>query len=297
MDPTILTSVTDQTKQDVEETSRERDARAQQNFPQVEGLLPDLPRRRSVSRIDGLTSYLGHLNPFSHPVQQDTEIVWLFDNAAYRPEPFHTSQPQPWQVEIVSAYFVRSSGRDCSKEVAKIATILGLDKGTGVDKEKAMKTIEDRLIPLLNTILPARTVEVKIGDAQSKILGPSGPNGVSVDMVQIDKNYQHGDETISNTVPHLASSIPGRTRLPTQQAGQLSATLMTQSRRLLRTIPSVFFEPLSSRTPSLSQACQSSTSTCFNSSKNPHSGTSAPRPTPFTNSSANSETRITHPAP
>jgi len=30
-------------------------------------------------------------------------------------------------------------------------------------------------------------------------------------MVQIDKNYEHGD-TISNTVPHLTSSIPGRTR-------------------------------------------------------------------------------------
>lgn len=82
--------------------------------------------------------------------------------------------PPAWQTEIVAAYFIKNSGRDLSVVVAEVAKKLGIAEG-----DAARHTIQERILPFVNTILSHHTIRVSIGDVELQTLGPSNSCGIS----------------------------------------------------------------------------------------------------------------------
>lgn len=104
-------------------------------------------------------------------------MVWLLDNTAYR-----NSKTQEFEAEFVAAVFDQNTGVDVSIVVAAVASRLGLAKGC---VEEA--TIRERLLPIMQTILPGRVVHVDFPHAHELKLGPGGRNGISSDIKQLPK--------------------------------------------------------------------------------------------------------------
>jgi phosphatidate phosphatase APP1 len=187
-----------------EETEDEKKFRQEAGFDAIEAKMPSFNYRRGVSFVDDLTSYLGKRNPFSHAVNTKDHSIWLLDNTASQ------SSGGPWQAQVVAAYFLKNSGEDESKAVADLAALLDL-----ADDEEAKKTITKRLQPLLDSIVPAHTVEIAIGGGKEvQKLGPSDRDGISTDIVNFPGTYTDGQTIVSKAVA-IEDSTPCTTTFAT----------------------------------------------------------------------------------
>jgi phosphatidate phosphatase APP1 len=188
-----------------EETSDERAFRAQAGFQDIEAKMPSLKGRRGSSVLDNITSYLGEKNPFSHAVNTKDHSIWLLDNTASQ-----SAEGKPWTAEVVAAYFLKNSGNDAGKAVADLAALLGL-----ADNEEAKKTIATRLQPLLDSVAPAHTVQIAVGDSKAvQKLGPGDRDGISTDPVTFPGAHKDGSTTVSTAVG-IESSTPCTTTFAT----------------------------------------------------------------------------------
>ena len=189
MDPSLGITM-DKLRQEMEETPLERETRTAGHFAEIEEALPHaMTSRADIPLLDNLSSYLGTHNPLARPATAAENAVWLLDNTAYHPTHHHlhpheqdAAYPPPWQAEYVAAYFKRSSGKNASGIVADIADKIGLG-AKGESKEEGEKTIATRLQPFLQTIQPARSVDVKLPGGEVKRLGPGGREAISSQIV------------------------------------------------------------------------------------------------------------------
>lgn len=89
-----------------------------------------------------------------------------------------------------------------SKVVADIAEKIGIGKG---DKEEA--TIRERLIPIMQNILPGRVVDVDFPNSGDLKLGPGGRNAISSDIKQLPE-FADGDAVPSSAkVPNGTNGL------------------------------------------------------------------------------------------
>ncbi|MCJ1465847.1 hypothetical protein MMC07_004466 [Pseudocyphellaria aurata] len=195
-------------RQVLEETGQERETRTTGGFHSIEGSLPIIGSRLNIPLLDGISSYLGQHNPLASSVQPGVESAWLFENTAYRPVRFFPFKPGPWQVEIVTAFFKKNTGKDVSKIVAQIAEKIGLGND-GEDEEQEKKTIAERLQPFIDTISPARSINVMLPTGRVRTLGPGGPSAVSTQTVSNLGEHNDGDVvSISAVLPEVTPYGP-----------------------------------------------------------------------------------------
>ncbi|KAF2430498.1 hypothetical protein EJ08DRAFT_235588 [Tothia fuscella] len=181
-----------------EETQAEKDWRKKEGFNDIEAKMPSLKTiRGSSSLLDNVTSYLGKNNPFTHPVNSKEHSVWLFDNTAYQ-----AGEGQPWKAEVTAAYFQKGSGKDESKVVANLAEVLGC-----AEDEVAKETIAKRMQPLMDSIVPAHTCQIKLAGSQVVKLGPSDRDGISRNSVVFSDAHKDGQTITSNAIG-LESATP-----------------------------------------------------------------------------------------
>lgn len=192
----------DKARQEMEETSQERETRSAGGFREIEKSLPShLGSRMDIPLIDNVTSYLGGFNSFAKKVDATEEIVWLLDNTAYRPVHVYPHKPQPWQAEFVVAFFKKHVSKDLTRAVVDIADKVGL----GEDDHAGRGTIENRLQPFVRTIAPARFVEVKLPGGEVRKLGPGGRSAVSQELIQNLGEHNDGDTISILAVPPEAA--------------------------------------------------------------------------------------------
>lgn len=158
--------------------------------------MPSLTTRYNFSLKDNLTSYLGSKNPFSSQVDPQKDYVWLLDNTAYQ------NRLGRWKAEYVAAYFVKNSGKNLSAVVGWVADKVGLAKD-----EQAEATIEKRIQPLLDQILPAHTVTLDLQGVNVR-LGPSDRHGISATELAIPgTGYKDGQVVTSRAVNADATPV------------------------------------------------------------------------------------------
>lgn len=190
----------DKGRQVMEETHTERETRSAGNFATVEGLLPaHIGSRWNIPLRDNMGSFLSTLNPLAKAVDPEKEEVWLLDNTAYRPVHFYPHQPQPFQAHFTAAYFKRYTGKDWSKAAAKIADAIGLVDGE--ERAQAEKTIAHRLKPFVETIAPARHVNVKLPNGTVEKLGPGGRSAVSQQIIASLPDHKDGNSAEIAAIP------------------------------------------------------------------------------------------------
>ena len=196
-----MEAVFDKDHQVMEETTLDRETRTAGDFEKAENALPkQIGSRSNISWMDNISSYLGASNPLAKKVNPKTEEVWLLDNTAYRPVHILPHGPQSYQAEFVAAYFKKDTGKDWSKTVANIADVIGL-KQQGEDRAQTEKTIAHRLLPFVQTIAPARSVDVKFPDGSIHRLGPGGRSAVSDQTVVFSAEHKDGESVSIPAVP------------------------------------------------------------------------------------------------
>ncbi|KAF2873994.1 actin filament organization protein-like protein App1-like protein [Massariosphaeria phaeospora] len=183
-----------QGRQHLQEDEEDRITRASGNFPDFESTMPALANRFKFSFKDNITSYLGARNPFSSPVDPQKDVVWLFDNTAYQ------NRVGRWKANFVACYFVKNSGKDLGEVVAWIADQVGL-----AQDEEAEARIAKRVQPLLDSILPAHTVEVDLQGIAVR-LGPSGRDGISTNELAIPGHDYKDAQVITSKVINVDST-------------------------------------------------------------------------------------------
>ena len=192
----------DNARQVMEQTSGDRETRKDGEFHKAEEALPKhIGSRSNIPMFEDVTSVLGAHNPLAKDVDPETEEVWLLDNTAYRPVHVYPHAPQPFQAHFVAAYFKKNTGTNVSKAVAEIANQIGLGKDDGLDKETAEKTISERLLPFVQTIAPARSVDVKFPNDTVHKLGPGGPSAISDQLVEAMEDHKNGESVSIPSVP------------------------------------------------------------------------------------------------
>lgn len=195
-----MDATTDKARQVMEETHTERETRSAGHFATVEGLLPShIGSRWNIPLRDNMGSFLSTLNPLAKAVDPEKEEVWLLDNTAYRPVHFYPHQPQPFQAHFTAAYFKRYTGKDWSKAAAKIADTIGLVDGE--ERAQAEKTIAHRLKPFVETIAPARHVNIKLPNGTVEKLGPGGRSAVSQQIVASLPDHKDGNSAEIAAIP------------------------------------------------------------------------------------------------
>ena len=183
-----------------EETPLERKTRSNGNFGTCERRLPVIASRFDIPFFDGITSYLtffGFRNPFASGARLPKDEVWLFDNYAYQPVNGSANGLQTWQAEFPVAYFKKNTGKDLTRLVASVADNIGL----GRNDEEAEKTIAQRLQPFADAIAPARHLKITLPTGFVQKLGPSGPSGISNQLVADLGRYKDGDTAVSSAIP------------------------------------------------------------------------------------------------
>ncbi|KAG7143099.1 Phosphatidate phosphatase APP1 like protein [Verticillium longisporum] len=128
--------------------------RKEHKFEEMESALPDprLPALQSafsIPSVDNFSSYLGSRNPFGagqRPLLQQTD----FDNTAFKP-----GRLSSWQAEFVAAVFEKEPKVKVVDMVTSIAETLGL-----ADDAEELATIEERLLPFLWDVRPARHLRI-----------------------------------------------------------------------------------------------------------------------------------------
>ena len=191
-------------RQRMQETGLEHQTRKDNDFEGVEHKLPTIWSKLSNIPIkDDFTSLLGSHNPFAHPASPEEHEVWLLDNTAYRPvHPYHTD-PQPWQAEFLSCFFLKHTGKGLAKAVAKVADELGL-AGDSEPEKQSRETITRRLRPFASTVAPARTVTIQYPDGKGELLlGPSDRSGIGLET---KLTLDGGDHQV---LTPLAEGFPG----------------------------------------------------------------------------------------
>ena len=198
----------DKTRQLMEETHTERETRSAGDFGNTEALLSThIGSRWNIPILDNMGSYLSTLNPLAKAVDPKKEEVWLLDNTAYRPVHFYPHQPQPFQAHFTAAYFKRYTGKDWSKAVATVADTIGLVDGD--ERTQAEKTIAHRLKPFVETIAPARYVDIKLPNGTVGKLGPGGRSAVCQQIITSIQDHKDGDSAeISATNPEVTPHGP-----------------------------------------------------------------------------------------
>ena len=191
----------DKARQVLQTTRGDRQTRKEEGFEPVERSLPRLGSLTSIPIKENLSSYLGSINPLASKVDPATECVWLLDNTAYRPIHPYRHATQPWQASFTAAYFKTNSGKDVSKVVADIADKIGLKKGNGEEREQGEKTIAERLQPFMDTVAPARKIDIKLPDGAVHTLGPGGRSAVSREVVVMKSTHSDGSTAQISTVP------------------------------------------------------------------------------------------------
>ena len=186
--------------QKMQESSGERQAREDRKFPDVESSLPK-GSKLSLSVVDKLTSYLGQSNPLASEAKVPSDSVWLLDNTAYRPVHIYPHREQPWQAEFVAAYFERDSGKEVSKLVADIADKIELND-MDIPNQEGERRIAERLQPFLNSIKPAKFVNVVFPSQYGQKLGPGGRNAISSQVVTPLGDHEDGDVMETKTLAH-----------------------------------------------------------------------------------------------
>ena len=190
----------DKSRQVMEESHAERETRSAGDFPRIEKLLPThIGSRWDIPFLDNMGSFLGTLNPLAKAVDPEKEEVWLLDNIAYRPVHLYPHQLQPFQAHFTAAYFKRYTGKDWSKAAASIADTLGLADGEG--RAQAEKTIAHRLKPFVETIAPARYVDIKLPNGTIEKLGPGGRSAISQQTIVSIQNHKDGDTAEISAIP------------------------------------------------------------------------------------------------
>ncbi|KAF2271861.1 actin filament organization protein-like protein App1-like protein [Westerdykella ornata] len=178
------------------ETEQDRITRSSGRFADIEHDMPSLPHRFKFDLKDNLSSWLGSRNPLFRYVDPSRDLVWLFDNTAYQ------DRSGRWKAEFVAAYFVKDSGEDLSDVVAWVADKVGL-----AQDDEAKRTIENRIQPMLDTIVPARACTVDIEGSQSR-LGPSGRSGISSDIVALPTKDHADGQVIKTRVKESVAKQP-----------------------------------------------------------------------------------------
>lgn len=191
----------DKARQVMEETAGDRENRKAGSFLEVEKDLPSLGSLSEVPMFDRVSSYLGDHNPLARDVDPATDEVWLLDNTAYRPIHIYPHAPQPFQAQFVAAYFKKDTGKDVSRTVADIADKIGLKEQ---DKTSAETTIAHRLLPFVQTIAPARSVNVTFPNGTTRKLGPGGRSAVSEQLIVAIEDHKDGE---SATIPAATANI------------------------------------------------------------------------------------------
>ena len=153
-----------------------------------------------VPIVDNISSYLGKSNPLAREIDPKTEVVWLLDNTAYRPVHVYAHKEQPFQAEYVAAYFQKNTGKDTSEAVADIAEKLGL-KGKGIKEEETERRIAERLQPFVDTVAPARWVNIQFSDGRKEKLGPGARSAVSERTIVALNEHKDRETMEVRTVP------------------------------------------------------------------------------------------------
>lgn len=191
----------DKARQVMEETALDRETRSVGDFEKAENALPkQIGSRSNIPLMDNISSYLGASNPLAKKVNPNAEEVWLLDNTAYRPVHIYPHGPQAYQADFVAAYFKKNTGKDWSKAVANIADVIGINK-EGDDRAETEKTIAQRLLPFVQTIAPARSVDVKFPDGSIHKLGPGGRSAVSDQTIVFSGKHEDGESVSTPAVP------------------------------------------------------------------------------------------------
>ena len=198
----------DKSRQLMEETHTERETRSAGDFGNVEALLStNIGSRWNIPILDNMGSFLSTLNPLAKAVNPEKEEVWLLDNTAYRPVHFYPHQQQPFQAHFTAAYFKKYTGKDWSKAVATVADTIGLVDGD--ERKQAEKTIAHRLKPFVETIAPARYLDINLPNGTVEKLGPGGRSAVCQQIITSIKDHKDGDSAqISATNPEVTPHGP-----------------------------------------------------------------------------------------
>lgn len=124
------------------------------------------------SRVADLLSYFGSRNPVPQPIT-DKDSVWLLDNVA-----FVDPATGDYQAEYVVAVMAQHPTCRVVDAVRAVADKLG----RGAVDDAALKTIEERITPFLQDILPGRQVAALHGRDWRLQFSPGGRNGLSSDV-------------------------------------------------------------------------------------------------------------------
>ncbi|PSN74174.1 actin filament organization protein-like protein App1-like protein [Corynespora cassiicola Philippines] len=213
-----------QARQRFQETEEDRITRASGRFAEFESDMPSLTHRFQFSLKDNLSSYLGRRNPFATPVNPETDYVWLFDNTAYQ------NRLGRWKAEFVAAYFVKNSGKDLSQVVAWISDKIGL-----ADDDEARATVAKRVQPLLDSILPAHSVEIDLQGVTTK-LGPSGRDGISTDELAVP-GHDYKDNQIIVSKAINANATPLNTTFATPKGWAIISDVDDTIKKTLTSSP------------------------------------------------------------
>jgi len=186
----------------------EHRTREERNFGDVESALPNIKMTPGPDHRPGLAtnllSHLGPWNPIPHQITSN-DTVWLLDNTAYR-----SAKNNEWQAEFVAAEFDKDTGVEVSTVVADVAEKLGLGKG-----DAAEATIQERLIPFVQAVLPARVVHLDFAGQRELKLGPSGRNGISSDIRALP---EFGSGEVVTSVPRVPQGTNGILEMKTVYA-------------------------------------------------------------------------------
>ena len=194
----------DKARQVTEQTHTEHETRSAGDFPKVEGQLPShIGSRWNIPFRDNMGSFLSTLNPLAKAVDPEKEEVWLLDNTAYRPVHFYPHKPQPFQAHFTAAFFQRYKGKDWSKAAAKIADTIGLVDGD--ERAQAEKTIAHRLKPFVETIAPARHVNIRLPNGTVEKLGPGGRSAVSTQILAPLAGHKDSKSAEISAIPSEAT--------------------------------------------------------------------------------------------
>ena len=166
------------------------------------------------------------------PVDPALHNVWIMDNTAFRspqqgdPRPDLEELKDPnatkatrvdgqsvqpvdrgsgWEVEVVTCYFIKNSGKDPSKIAAEIANHLNVSE----DDVATHKRIAQRLQPFTDTVLPNRTLRITIDRKEEQTLGPSSYSGISSAIHEL-----HFDPPVPGVLQSTPVNLPPPFSIP-----------------------------------------------------------------------------------
>ena len=158
--------------------------------------------RKASPRLSGLFEYLVGGTPKTRPVSGH-DCVWLLDNVAYTT---NSSESTSYAAEYVVAVMSQQPNCRVVDAVSAVAEKLGLNDGSD-DNVAALQTIEERIMPFLQEILPGRQVRALHGDDWRLLFSPGGRNGLSSDVRDLPDSRPGAIVPTRAQVPRGASGL------------------------------------------------------------------------------------------